>query len=293
MENHSGVQPTVGPGQGVSPGQVPEAPSAREAAEQLRDYEAVRDRSEERRPPRSLLLLEMWTAVMMTAYLATALTMVGRYGSPYHLLLAFGVMAVLSAGARERFPVRKRPGLRGTAGQWLAVLAFLVLGVLRLRDVLYPWWVDALLLLAVLAGLAARPARQWLLPSGRAESTEPVPLTTPVRFNTVVVAALLGFLMATAAWQYGWLIAIAFPLLAVIELVRSNSRWSLRRTGYEWTSVHWLVFGVGTLLLFALVLLSLSDQALVPALGIGIGSAFALVMSATGLLPRRGGRAVR
>lgn len=272
---------------GGKPALLAESPSAREAAEQLRASQDVRGRSEQQRPSRGLLLLELWTAMMITAYLATALTTIGRFDSPYHLLLPLGIMTVLSTGARERFAVRRRRGVRGAVGQWLAVLVFVLLGILRIRDVLYPWWIDALVLAAVFAGAAAGPVRQWLLPASPERSTGPAPLGTPARLNTVLVAAVLGFLMSTAAWQYGWLIAVAFPLLVVIELVRLNGRWGLRRTGYEWAPVHWTVFGAGLLLLFALILLGLHGGGLTPVLCLAVGSAFTVVMASSALLPRR------
>lgn len=178
---------------------------------------------------------------MMTAYLATALTTVGRYDSPYHLLLPLGVMTLLSAGARERFAVRKHPRRRYRAGQWVAVFA----------------------------ALAAGPVRQWRLPADRARRTGPAPLTSPARLNTVLVA---------------------FLLLGVIELARSNTRWGLRSTGHDWAPVHWAACCTGVLLLFALILLSLSTDVLAPAWCIAIGSAFSVAMAATALLPRREAR---
>ena len=283
-----------GPHQELEPGGTPEAdaetPSAREAAEQLRSYDAVRERSQERRPPRALILLELWTAIMITAYIATALTTVGRFDSPYHLLLAIGLMTLLSTGARERFAVRKRPMLRTRVVAWVAVLVFLALGLLRIRDIPYPWWIDALVLLAVFCALAAGPFRQWLLPASRTEHTAPAPLAGPARLNTVLVAALLGFLMTTVVWQYGWMVAIAFPLLGLVELPRLNGPWGLRRTGHDWAPVHWAAFGAGVLLLFALVLLSLSTSLVTALLCITVGSVFTVAMAATALLPRRTSR---
>ncbi len=226
---------------------------------------------------------------MTTAYVAVGLLTITRLDSPYHLVLPVIVLSLLTSGARERFTVRKGPGRLWRLGGGLLVVLFVVLAVLRFTDVSYPWPIDALAVLTLFTGMMVQPARLWRLSEAGAHRISPRPLPTPARFNTALLGAVLGFLIATVEWEYAPLSVVLLLVLMVAELALSHSRWGLRRTGYDWAAVHWVVFGAGTLLLFSLILLSVFTTVLTPVLYISAGSVFLIAMTAAAFLPRQSG----
>ncbi|SJM55811.1 hypothetical protein [Gulosibacter sp. 10] len=263
-------------------------PSAEEAAEQLRDYETLRERSLQRGPSRGFALLGLWQAIILCAYAAMVLLTLTHYDSPFHFVLPMLLLGSIFEGAVQRFSVRRRRSPWWYA-IWVALAAAIVLlGILRVGETRYPAWVDVLVLAAIFAALLFEPVRQLRRTRGGELGWAPQPLSTPVRCMTVLAGLVLGFLIAAVQWQYApTAIPVLGAVLAGATVLLSRSRWGLERAGFEWAPRHWLAFSAGLAILYAAILLDSFTDALTTSACIVSGAIAALLIASAAFTPRR------
>ncbi len=275
--------------------------SPTDAAELLRRHREVRDRAASQGPSRAFAFLMLWSAVLVSVYVAVYLLTFqsrsvgagGLTGSAstltFVLLVPFLIFSPLISGARERF--RVRPGLPAP-GYWvgygLLVAGFMALGGLSIAGVVYPWWLALALPAAAFVMLASRPVRRLLSETTpKSERWQNHPLTGPARRMTVAIGVMTGLIAATSTWRWFSIVVMAAMLLLIVVLIGSRSRWGLPRVGYEWGPIHWASFAVATTVLFLLVVLFSLTTWVTIAVSVGAGIVVFVVMFVVAFLPGR------
>ena len=269
------------------------------AAELLRRHREVRDRAASQGPSRAFAFLMLWSAALISVYVAVYL-LTFRYRSvggagltgggstlTFVLLVPVLIFSPLISGARERF--RVRPGLRAP-GYWvgygLLFAGFMSLCVLSIAGVVYPWWLALALPVAAFVTLASTPVRRLLNETTpKSEPWQNHPLTRPARRVTVAIGVITGLIAATSTWRWFSIVFIAAMVLLLAMNIGWRSRWGLPRTGYEWGPIHWASFAVATTVLFLLVVLfSLTTWVTTP-VSVGAGAVVFVVMVVVAFLP--------
>lgn len=271
-----------------------------DAAAQLRSHDDMRAKVERRGPSGAFASLMLWGALVTAVYSGVFLFALGgrpideqvsgsgSFPSTALLLFPILVFSALVSGARERFSVHLKPAL----GYWifsaLVLAGFGALAILTLVGVVYPWWLNLIVPVALFVVMAADPIRRL---RGTAKTPEDERwvnerLSRPARRNTALIGAATGLLAATSTQQWFPLLAMATFLMLIVMTLAFSASWGLPRTGYEWGPLHWSALGVtlGVLFLLAL-LLARTTWVTTPIAVIAGVFAFAVMLGAS-VLPR-------
>lgn len=282
-------------------------PSPESAAALLRRHGQMRERVEQLGPSRSYALLAVWGALALAVYMAAFLLSFsltagdaenGGAGNGLYanmLLFPFLLFGALSRGAQERFSIRRRAAASGRIAKGLALGAFVVLLVLALVGVGYPWPLTLIVPAATFAALAFEPLRQLrrapaASAASAAERWATHPLSPAVRWMTALIGVVAAVLLATSSQSWYAYASLVGMLFLVAVLLGWRAPWGLVRTGYEWGPLHWAAFGITMSILFLMgVLLSRTPWVTTP-VSIGTGAVALFAMLAASVLPARAGR---
>ncbi|SDT07901.1 hypothetical protein [Microterricola viridarii] len=278
-------------------------PSPEAAAELLRSHGEMRERVEHLGPSRSYALLTVWGALALAVYMAAFLLSFSlTSGDPaaggsgagsglYSNMLVFPFLlfGALVRGAQERFSIRSRAAGSGWVAKGLALGAFVLLLVLNLFGVDYPWLLNPMLAVAVFITLAYEPLQQ--LRRAPASSVDErwanQPLSPAVRWMTALIGVTSAVLLATSSESWYAYASLVSMLFLVAVLLGWRAPWGLLRTGFEWGPLHWGAFGVTMSILFLMgVLLSRTLWVTTP-VSIAAGAVALLLMLAASVLPTR------
>lgn len=270
-----------------------------EAADRLKLLGTVRERSRGLRPARGYSVFMLWSAVLIAAYVALFLFSFGGlfsvdtgeagYTPMYLLLTPVLLFSGLAGGARERFGVRTTPSAWRWIGYGTGMAGFLVLAVLSLTSIAYPWWLNVVVPLILLVAGATGPLIALIGTKGEgSDRWEAVPLSTPVRVMTGVMGLPLGILLATSTARLAALIsAVVVMVMCIVVLLCMRAPFGLTRVGHEWSPLHWCGFGASAAVGYAgALLISLGVWSTAAAIVTGILAV--LIMAAVAFLPRRG-----
>ncbi|HIY65201.1 MAG TPA: hypothetical protein H9830_02860 [Candidatus Agrococcus pullicola] len=263
-------------------------PSAEEAAAQLRNIGKVRDRSDRAHAPGALAVLGLWQAFILPVYLWTLLTVMAPFDNSLYVILPMLITTTLVSGALEQFSVRQRIGSAMTVLLFALVLVFFVLCVLQIIEQPYPRILDTLLAIMLGLALAVGPIRWWVTAEDRSVRWVRRPLSRSSRIVTVILGAIVGLLVVTAEWEYASVTSLGAAVLFMVVAAMSLKDAGLRRTGYEWSLLHWLLFGIGAVVVCAVLLLSAFTDVLSPVLLATAGSAIGIAIAGSAFLPTRG-----
>ncbi|WP_157802936.1 hypothetical protein [Compostimonas suwonensis] len=277
---------------------APVSPAHR-AAEQLAARRRMRELSETTTSPRAYALLTL-SAALMTAVFVTVYLIAftghasGRNGNVYAGYSLFILPIVpelmftgLLAGARERFSVRRRRGVAGV-GTALVFAGFLVLLLLGISQIAYPWWINPVFGVVAFLLLGGPPLRRLVLERTQAgyaserrssERWSSEPLSPGIRTMTALIGVYLGALAAMSSQPWFPYVGMA----AVLVLVIWGLPFGLPRAGYEWGPLCWGAFGLSTAILFGLTLALMRTDWVTPTVAVITGIAIALVMIAASM----------
>lgn len=288
------MESDVGPARSASADRL----TADDAAEHLRAHDEIRARTERHGVSREFAVLQLWSAIARTAYIAVFLFATARnaaeldaYSPMYVILLVvpLSVFDSLLEGARERANVRRTQW----AGQVFPVAPIVVclagLVILRLYGDGYPWGWDVVFVAAIFAVMAVQPIRQLRRGDLRPASEPWVnrPLTGTARVTTVLIGITTGALVASTG-HMTWFAIVTFGLilLLLVMLALHRTPWGLPGTGHEWGPAHWAVFGIVMTTSFGLAtILAATDVS--TAVSAGLGATLAAVMVGVAFLPTR------
>ena len=268
----------------------PPIPGPEEARALLEARGAVADRAALRPPPRSLAWLQLGSAISLTIVMAACLVLVDSPTVPqaFGLVLPVVVAPALIDGAGERYGTRTRRSLRERLTGAAALLAVVVAIVIRILGTQYPWWINIVLVAAVLAAFATDPVRT-LRTAPRTEAAWPRHrLSLQARTITCVIGAAFGTVIATAPLPAAsFALSVGFFVLMGGFLATMWSRWGLPRTGYEWWPAHWVIAAVGAILVPIALLAAAWVSGVSEWAWVGTGAAVCAVFIAGALLPSR------
>lgn len=208
-------------------------------------------------------------------------------------LLVFPILlfSSLASGARERFGVRTTPSPRYWIVVGIILASFLVLLVLAVVGISYPWWLTMFLPVALFAGMAFGPVRQLRkarTPDDQRWVNEP--LSRPARWTTAVTGTTLGAVAAVSPQPWFPVVQVVASLLILVAIIGYRSRWGLARTGFEWGPIHWVAFAVTVGILFALTALLVRTDWITAWVAVALGVIAAAIMITAALLPTRARR---
>lgn len=267
---------------------APDQPSAEEAAAQLRNIDEVRDRSGRMHAPGALAVLGLWQAFILPVYAWTLLTVMAPFDNSLYVVMPMIITSMLVGGAVEQFSVRQRIGSAMTVLLFALVLVFFALCILQIIEQPYPRILDTLLAIVLGFALAVGPIRWWVAAEDRSVRWVRRPLSRSSRIVTVILGAIVGLLVVTAEWEHANVISLGVVVLFMVVAAMSLTDAGLRRTGYEWSLVHWLLFGIGAVVVCAVLLLSAFTDVLSPVLLATVGSAIGIAIAGSAFLPARG-----
>jgi hypothetical protein len=278
------------------------APSSTDAAEQLQTQHEMQDRVQQRGPSRGFAWLSLWSGLIISAYIGILLFALsvhpesataansGSFPRTGLLLVPLLMFVSLITGARERFGMRTRPSQKFWIPVSAAFTAFITLMLLSLFEVHYPWLLNIIISATFLATFTVRPIIQLVRssPKGRAPLRGTVALSKPVRWNTVIIGAFSGLLVAISDQQFAFAITMVIATAGIaVSLLKTQSNWGLAQAGYEWSTVHWTAFGLTLGTLFLLSLLYPLSELLSTAATTSVGITVFLVMLLASTLPTR------
>lgn len=275
--------------------------TAGSATQQLAQYERIQEHDAAPRPSRGYWHLMLWSAMVVTVYVAAFLLLFGVKteeeitsqpgGYQVHWLLVVPLMAFsfLVSGARERFAVRSTSLWPSWVVLALFIGAFVAMGIFWFADIGYPWWLNIALPLLMFLVMAAGPVRGLRsAPRSETESWPNEPLSGAARVITVVLGLILGVLLVVSTNHYASIfLLLGAMVFIVLGTGMQASRFGLSRAGNEWGPLHWGSFGVCAALIFATVVLRGHANLPVEVLSPVIGVLVALIMVVAALLPRR------
>lgn len=265
-----------------------EWPSRETAAEQLTAHDRVSRRAQS--IPRELVLMQAWSAALITVYIAIYLmassTQMAGEGTatPFTLLFAILAFSGLMNGAQERFGIRARVPRATFAIAIVLIAIFMILLALSLFGPPYPWWVNLALPVAFFAALLV--SGRGLLDRSTVDehSTWAAdPLTVPARLTTSLLGLALGALVAASATELAALITTMVTMvLLVAMLVAWTTSFGLARAGFEWSRVHWIAFSAAIAITFLAAMLNAwtTSLALPLAITMGVVAAATVIASA-------------
>ncbi len=279
---------------------APIHPSARDAAEQLQRADTLREHVESSGPSRRYSMLQLWSAVLTSAYifvflLSTIALRTLPEASPTSSLVVLMILlpvisfGALLRGAAERFSVRRTrsPGER-VAYSGLVVVFFALL-VVNLLGGSYPWWFSALAAAAAFAVLGYVPLRQLRQAQPRdAAPWVSLPLSRPARTLTALYGLAIGGTVASSGYPL-----LFFPLIMVtmfgflLTSTPNARRLSLPSTGFEWGPLHWAAFGITSTVVFSVIPVMAFTTLFTTPLAVTTGAVIALIMAAAAFLPLR------
>lgn len=246
----------------------------------------------------------LWSAVLISVYLAVYLFLFGGstvgaasaqpggYTPTWVILTPVLMFSGLVRGARERFHIRTKPSPLHWGLYALVLAGFVTLGALSMAGVGYPWWLNAILPLVLLASMAATPIRGLLTTTP--ESSPPwasVPLAAGVRIMTTLIGLANGVLLAT--FTHPLLAAfsgLTVMVLLFVVLLGWRSAWGLPRVGYEWGPIHWGAFAICTATQFTCVVFAAVTTWFTTPNSIAAGVLVLVVMGISAVLPRENRR---
>ncbi|MBH0128931.1 hypothetical protein [Salinibacterium sp. NK8237] len=292
MESDSANSPTT-------PDSAPQ-PTGAEASRQLQQHQEVRDSANQLGPSRGFAWFSLWSAFMAASYIGVFLLAFsagigtagnsdpGKFSQTSLLVVPLLAFTTMTTGTRERFGIRRALPRVVWIPLVLAFFAMTVLSGLSVFDVPYSPWLIPLVALAVFVPLAAPAIAQLIrVPRSRTparRSSEQ--LSTPVRWNTVIMGAVAGLLISFGT------IPIVSSLLMIAALAGiaftyalNESSWVLPRVGFEWGWMQWTAFGITTSTLFAFAMLAALPQSPSLAAALAAGIAVFLVMLVASALP--------
>ena len=261
------------------------------AAERLKAAEQVRQWVDSRGPTRASAVLQLWGAIVLSIYfgvflLAYSSTMAG---STTLLLFPVLIFSSVTSGARERFGIRGKPRGARLLPYAVVIAGVVVLFILNIVRIDYPWWLNILVPAAMFVVLAAGPLRRIL---GSAQTPtedrwQSLPLSRPARITTGLLGVATGLLVASTSEPLLYsVVQLAVMLVLLVVLIGWNTRWGLPRTGFEWGPIHWAAFGVTMATLFAVAALLARTDWVTPPVSVGAGILVAAIMIIASLLPR-------
>lgn len=292
MEGDSADSPTA-------PDSAPQTTRA-EASRQLQQQQEVRDSVNQRGPSRGFAWFSLWSALMGASYIGVFLfafsVSIGtagdsnpdKFSQTSLLLVPILAFTTMTTGTRERFGIRRALPRAVWIPLVLAFIGMAVLAGLSVFDVPYSPWLIALVALAVFVPLAAPAIAQLIrvphshTPAGRSYA----PLSTPVRWNTVIMGAVAGLLISFGSIPIvSSLVMVAALAGIMLTYVLNESAWILPRVGFEWGWMQWTAFGVTTSTLFAFAVSAPLVESPSFAVAIAAGIAVFLIMLAASALP--------
>ncbi|MBH0115396.1 hypothetical protein I6E52_00870 [Salinibacterium sp. NG253] len=260
----------------------------------------MRDSVNQRGPSRGFAWFSLWSALMGASYIAVFLFSFSagigtagdsnpdKFSQTSLLIVPILAFTTLTTGTRERFGIRRALPRAVWIPLALAFIAMTFLSGLSVFDVSYSRWLIALVALAVFVPLAAPAIAQLIrVPRSRNPARRSsAPLSTPVRWNTVIMGAVAGLLISFGTIPIvSSLLMIAALAGIMLTYVLNESEWILPRVGFEWGWMQWTAFGVTTSTLFAFAVSAPLVESPSFAVAIAAGIAVFLIMLAASALP--------
>ncbi|MGV8851309.1 MAG: hypothetical protein ACOH1M_01925 [Rhodoglobus sp.] len=256
-----------------SPGEPEFSPhtTRQQASRQLQQHQEMRDSASAHGPSRGFAWFQLWTALLAATYIGVFLFAFSAgiepeggsnsgSSSPTTLLLVpILAFSALTTGARERFGIRSALPRAVWIPLVAAFLGMSVLSGLSVFEVPYPRWIIALVVLTVLVPLGA-PAIAQLIRAPHPRNPlarDYALLSKPVRWNTAIMGAVAGLLIAFGNIPILSMLVMLAALVGIgISFVLTESPWILPHAGFEWGWMQWTAFGIATSTLFMFSLLN-------------------------------------
>lgn len=273
-----------------------ESPSRETAAKQLAAHDRASSRA--RTIPREHVLMLVWSAALITVYIATCLMATSSLApgdgisTPYVLLFPLLTFSGVMNGATQRFGIHARIPRVALVFAIVLLAAFMILTALTLLGTAYPWWINLALPAVLFVGLLVSGRRLLEQSTVDEHSTWEVrPLTAPVRLTTSIVGVALGALVAASATDLATAItAMATMVVLVAMLCAWTTRYGLARAGLEWARIHWIAFGVSVAIAFLAAMLKAWTTALTLPLAIALGAVAAGIVAGSAFVSTRAHR---
>lgn len=274
------------------------------ASEQLQEYARLESSASDRAPSRGYWWLMLWSAVLISAYVAVHLftfggstaeevsEQAGGYSATWVMLTPVLAFSSLVSGARERFNIRTKPSPLHWGFYALAMAGFITLGALSIVGIAYAWWLRALVPLILFVAMAWTPVRSLVTAShGSSRSWGSTPLSFASRIMTALIGLAIGVLLVTSPNTLAAAISgIVIMVFFIVVLVSWRSSFGLPRVGYQWGSIHWVCFGASAAIVFTCVLLTTFTSWFTASYNVAAGTLVFIIMGVAALLPRRDSR---
>ncbi|WP_158685404.1 hypothetical protein [Microbacterium halophytorum] len=271
------------------------------ANRRLQELARLERSASERAPSRAYWWLMLWSAILISVYVAVFLATFGDsttedvsersggYSATWVMMTPVIAFSALHSGARERFRIRTRPSTLYWCLYGLAAAGFIAAGVLDIAGIAYPRWLNMLVPVVLLLTMAASPVRHLVTSSPRSPASwGDSPLSGAARLMTVLLGAAIGLLLASSAITLAAAVSGAIAMVFLIVVLASwRSSYGLPRAGYQWHLIHWVSFGTSSAIVFVCVLLTTFTTWFGTGHNAAAGALVFLVMGVAAFLPRR------